>query len=482
MPSVTKYVLATAGIAASFTVYQQSSALLNLESNWLKIPLNNDYNASGCAALDGNFSANFSSNVSSHIATAVSLVPSTIDCWVTVSASPLYYMSYMIPSDWSENNHETLRGQFYAGGILTAGVGVVSFTGYYYLPELLAYPVWGLDAASICFFNPIAKTLTWTLLPLSMKTWLEQFLFSGGLTKNTWIPSVAASVLSLALDGALQDSNISYYYMKLPFGVESIVLVSHILTYLFNKKIRTIRLTQGVPWSAIGKQIKSMLHGIYAIGLTVGFELAIQLVPVYLASQWGGDLPDNILKSQQNFYLVYMWQVASAITQGIEVFNAKDVATKQQTAKRVFVQTGGVSAVLAAITFAINYCTSDKTDLDTIAYVFGTLYAGSEFVRSQLASIVKALNHNLLAFLLTASTLGLGGLGQWLYMQQMPEQASEQQVLIGLLSIQLAASTAASTATALASCHLFKCAAVKENQQGTQSLLNFVNVSNDLRN
>jgi hypothetical protein len=312
------------------------------------------------------------------------------------------------------------------------------------------------------------------MLPLSVKTWLEQFLFSGGLIKNAWIPSAAASALSLALDGVLKDSKISYYYMMLPFGVESIVLVSHVLTYLLNKNIRAIHLMQGAPWAAIGKQMKSMLHGIYAIGLTVGFELAMQLVPVYLASQWGGTLPESILKSQQNFYLVYMWQVAAAVTQGIEVFNAKDIATKRHSAKRVFTETGIVSTVLVVATFAINYGTSDKTNLDSIAYGFGTFYAGSEFVRAQLASIVKALGHNVLAFVLTASALGLGGAGQWLYMQHAPEQVSEQQVLMGLLGIQLTASATASTATAFASCYLFKRAAAQDSQPATAPLFDMV--------
>jgi len=315
-----KHLAPIASTAAAFTFYWYLVGFINFKTSYLNNAITADFLNSSCF-VNGNYSFN---NTESNIDTAVSLLPTTADFLATVSASPYYYMSYMIPSNWSDKrNIETIRAQFYAGMILLPFVTAASFSLLYFLPDILYLPLFSLKEDTVCFYKDLARNLSWTTIPMSAKTWLEQFLFAGSLIHNTWIPSLCAMLAGLVIMLSMKNAGVSYYYILLSIVVEIIVLASHALTYGFNKKIKSLGLHKGTSFEHMCQQVKISLKGLYAVGLTVGSELAVQMFPVYLANQFSVKAPKVILESQQIFYLVYIWQVATSIQMSIEVSNAK---------------------------------------------------------------------------------------------------------------------------------------------------------------
>jgi hypothetical protein len=476
---------AIAALGTSFTSYINQVSFSLLSDGFLQANLLSDFNETGCFS-PLNITSNFSTATlpeGDATAAAVSLLFPTSDLVATLGSSPPYYMSMLFPENWNtEEEKQQVRAFFYAGIVYTPFVIASTFAGIYYLPNMLQSPVFGLNDEASCFFRALSQRAAWVMVPAGIKSWLEQFLFCGGLLHQTWVPSVAAVSIGFSLNFALSQSEMPYYYMWIPAGVEAAIVLSHVGTFLLADKIKKLQLSKPVSCNDIGKALGKILKGSVWYGLSLGVELIAPLVTSFLAASYGGTVSETILGAQQNFYVAYILQVASAVHMGIEVQPSNHKDASWQTIKDVM-KSGGILCVpTILIMMLVNILTNSDPFQVSGAYVLGAAIGLSEFGRTGFVNAMRALGHDSAAFWITLLALASGSAAQSVFLDKMAEDADDKTVALTLLGLQLVSSATGLAVTAsVLSCRLFgsSCKKRENDQQQSKGLSEILHTTKD---
>jgi hypothetical protein len=184
--------------------------------------------------------------------------------------------------------------------------------------------------------------------------------------------------------------------------------------------------------------------------LAITPELLAQAITSFVAAQYGGSTPANILKAQQNFYFAYLLQTAAALCMTIEVGSAykKSEEIKNKVVKENLLASSMICFPAIIITTIFNmFINSDDQDKYCI-YALGAGISFFELFRTQLLAALKVLDLNCAASVTVCIVLVSAQIAQVLYgAYAKKNESSDLQVAKNLLGIQLGGAVFATLAT-----------------------------------
>jgi hypothetical protein len=444
--------------------------------NQLTDNLRSDYNHSGCNSSDYNISLvgyvyshdlvennlNNSNNTDqSTIDSALSFFATGADLSATIWSQPLYYLSNFLPQYWVEyqkigkihpsEEQQKLNQLFYAGALLMpVSLGLTMGT-VYGLPWLLSLKTFGLQPGALCFFNALSKRTLWSLVQLNVKAWLEQFYFSFDLKRYVVIPSAMCLVLSCISLFLLPQFNLPFFYMSIPAFTELVLSMNHIAWFFIIPELRNLRLLTNFPHckEIITSFIRILRESFYVI-LAITPELLSQAITSFVAAQYGGSTPTNILKAQQNFYFAYLLQTSAALCMTIEVGSAykKSETVKNKVVKDNLLASSMICFPAIIITTLFNMLINSDDQDKYCIYALGAAISIFELFRTQFLAALKVLDLNCAASVTVCVILVSAQIAQVFYgIYAKKNENSDLQVAKNLLGIQLGGAVLATLAT-----------------------------------